>query len=93
MNLMNENMVYGGRVWGSGCDTGERTSQLALFRLNPSACIAGYRGNRTDRKWYWLTAVASASRFAGCSSLGYADCFDASSADGYSGLRPHFLLY
>lgn len=93
VNLMNENMVYGSRVWGSGYDTGERTSQLALFRLNPSARIAGYRGNRTDRKWYWLTAVASASRFAHCSLVGDAASRDASYADGYSGLRPHFLLY
>ena len=93
VNLMNENMVYGSQVWGSGYDTGERTSQLALFRLNPSARIAGYRGNRTDRKWYWLTAVASASRFAYCSGTGYADYNDASCAGGGSGLRPHFLLY
>ena len=89
----NENMVYGGRIWGSGHDTGERTSQLALFRLNPSARIAGYRGNRTDRKWYWLTAVASASRFAICGDYGLANCLDASYADGDGGLRPHFLLY
>lgn len=93
VNLMNENMVYGGRVWSSGYDTGERTSQLALFSLNPSARIAGYRGNRTDRKWYWLTAVASASRFALCSGGGDAGHRDASYADGRSGLRPHFLLY
>ena len=93
VNLMNENMVYGGRIWGSGHDTGERTSQLALFRLNPSARIAGYRGNRTDRKWYWLTAVASASRFAICGAGGYAYCGGASFADGVGGLRPHFLLY
>ena len=93
VNLMNENMVYGGRVFGSAFDTGERTSQLALFRHNPSARIAGYRGNRTDRKWYWLTAVASASRFAGCDGVGYASYVDASYADGNGGLRPHFLLY
>ena len=90
---MNENMVYGGRVWGSGYDIGERTSQLALFRLNPSARIAGYRGNRTDRKWYWLTAAASASRFALCFSNGDVYYVDASYADGSGGLRPHFLLY
>ena len=93
VNLMNENMVYGSQVWGSGYDTGERTSQLALFRLNPSARIAGYRGNRTDRKWYWLTAVASASRFAICGDYGTDSCLDASYAAGDGGLRPHFLLY
>lgn len=93
VNLMNENMVYGGRVWGSAYDTGERTSQLALFRLNPSARIAGYRGNRAELKWYWLTAVASASRFALCSSAGSADYADASYTNDNCGIRPHFLLY
>ncbi len=93
VNLMNENMVYGGRVWGSAYDTGERTSQLALFRHNPSARIAGYRGNRTDRKWYWLTAVASASQFAICSGNGYAHYYGASASDAWGGIRPFFLLY
>lgn len=93
VNLMNENMVYGGRVSGSAFDTGERTSQIALFRHNPSARIAGYRNNRTDRKWYWLTAVASASQFALCSDSGYASYNDASSSLAWSGIRPFFLLY
>lgn len=93
VNLMNENMVYGGRVWGSAYDTGERTSQFALFRHNPSARIAGYRGNRTDRKWYWLTAVASASRFATCNRYGDATYGDASCSNAWGGIRPFFLLY
>lgn len=93
VNLMNENMVYGGRVFGSAFDTGERTQQIALFRHNPSARIAGYRNNRTDRKWYWLTAVASASRFADCATSGDATYFDASYSDPWSGIRPSFLLY
>ena len=93
VNLMNENMVYGGRVFGSAFDTGERTSQLALFRHDPSARIAGYRNNRTDRKWYWLTAVASASQFALCYTDGYAGYVDASYQDAWSGIRPFFLLY
>ncbi len=86
-------MVYGGRVFGSAFDTGERTQQIALFRHNPSARIAGYRNNRTDRKWYWLTAVASASRFAGCGTGGFAGYADASYQDAWSGIRPFFLLY
>lgn len=93
VNLMNENMVYGSRVWGSGYDTGERTSQLALFRHDPSARIAGYRNNRTDRKWYWLTAAASASQFALCSGDGRASYVDASYSDAWGGIRPFFLLY
>ena len=96
VNLMNENMVYGGRVWGSAYDTCERTSQLALFRHNQSARIAGYRGNRTVRKWYWLTAVASASQFAyggGSSDYGLAYCCEASYQGVWGGIRPFFLLY
>jgi len=93
VNLMNENMVYGGRVWGSAYDTGERTPQLALFRHNPSARIAGYRGNRTDRKWWWLTAVASASQFARCDYNGNAYYADASYSTAWGGIRPFFLLY
>ena len=93
VNLMNENMVYGSRVFGSAFDTGERTQQIALFRHNPSARIAGYRNNRTDRKWYWLTAVASASLFAVCNANGDAIYSDASSLDAWSGIRPFFLLY
>lgn len=93
VNLMNENMVYGGRVWGSAYDTGERTSQLALFRHNPSARIAGYRGNRTDRKWWRLTAVASASQFAGCGDNGDAGCYGAAISNAWGGVRPWFLLY
>lgn len=93
VNLMNENMVYGGRVFGSAFDTGERASQLALFRHDPSARIAGYRNNRTGRKWYWLTAVAGASRFALCTSDGHAGCADAGSSNAWSGIRPFFLLH
>lgn len=93
VNLMNENMVYGSRVFGCALDTGERTSQLALFRLDPTARIAGYRNNRTDRKWYWLTTVASASYFAACNTNGNASYNDASFSDAWSGIRPHFLLY
>lgn len=92
-NLMNENMVYGGRVFSSsGFDTGERNSQLAIFRLDPSARIAGYRGNRTDRRWWWLSSVVSSSRFALCDILGDANYNHASYSDSGSGLRPYFLL-
>ena len=93
VNLMNENMVYGGRVFGSAFDTGERTQQIALFRHNPSARIAGYRNNRTERKWYWLTAVASASQFAICNEYGGASYLYASYSAAWGGIRPFFLLH
>lgn len=93
-NLMNEPMVYGGTVFGSsGHDVGNCKTQLPLFRHDHAATIAGYRNNRTDRKWYWLRAVASGSRFCLASLIGHAHYTDAALRDAGSGIRPYFLLY
>lgn len=92
-NLMNEPMVYGTTVFGSsGFDVGNCNKQLALFKLDTSAAIAGYRGNRTDRKWWWLRTVVSSSRFAGADSGGDARCGGAADRGAWGGLRPYFLL-
>ena len=93
-NLMNEPMVYGTTAFGSsGFDVGDCCEQLALFKLDTSATIAGYRGNRTDRKWYWLRVVASSSRFANAHDDGIAAWNDASLRNVWSGVRPYFLLH
>lgn len=92
-NLMNEPMVYGTTVFGSsGYDVGDCNKQLALFKLDTSAAIAGYRGNRMDRKWWWLRTVVSSSRFANAGDYGDAGSADAAYRNAWSGLRPYFLL-
>ncbi|MDY3916880.1 MAG: hypothetical protein SOZ01_09130 [Selenomonadaceae bacterium] len=92
-NLFNEVMVYGTRVFSSSAfDVGNGKKQVALFALNHESTIAGYRGNHSDRKWYWLRAVASASRFCDAYDAGDAIYYDASNRDVWGGVRPYFLL-
>ena len=85
VNIPNEQMIYGGRVFGSGHDCGEYPGRLPLFAMKQ------YVGG-DDRSWYWLRAVASASNFAGAGGYGYADAYGASYATAYGGIRPYFLL-
>ena len=92
-NLFNEVMVYGTRVFSSSAfDVGNGKKQVALFALNHESTIAGYRGNHSDRKWYWLRAIASASLFCNAYSNGDAYYYDASIRSDWSGVRPYFLL-
>ena len=66
----------------SAFDFGNATKQLALFR---------FRNFSIGRKWFWLRAVASASRF--CSAYdGGAASSDAASGGSNGGVRPYFLL-
>lgn len=82
VELMNENMVYGGRQFSPMPDgTDPRNtcrnytidkSQLPLFHLAPWLI--------RNRQWYWLRDVVSAAGFADVDSLGNADCYSASHA-------------
>lgn len=84
VELMNENMVYGGRQFSPMPDgTDPRNtcrnytidkSQLPLFHLAPWLI--------RNRQWYWLRDVVSAAGFADVDSLGIADCYSASHAGG-----------
>lgn len=84
VELMNENMVYGGRQFSPMPDgTDPRNtcrnytidkSQLPLFHLAPWLI--------RNRQWYWLRDVVSAAGFADVDSLGSADCYSASHAGG-----------
>ena len=85
VELMNENMVYGGRQFSpmpNGATNPLSTcrnytidkSQLSLFRYEPWMIC--------NRNWYWLRDVASASRFAYVNSNGASDCNGAGNADG-----------
>ena len=85
VNLFNEPMVYGGRVFSSSFfDVGDCNTQVAAMRHNKSLSF-------TRSHWCWLRAVASSLRFANASSSGAADSASASTSGG--GVRPYFLLY
>ena len=89
VELMNEQMVYGGSIFsptsdGSTVPSNYRTekSQLPLFTFRPDLI--------SNRQWFWLRDVVSASSFA------YVYCDGNASYDGASsdlGVRPFFLIY
>lgn len=88
VELMNEQMVYGGSIFmpianGSTVYTNYRVekSQLPLFALNPSWIAI--------RATYWLRDVVTASNFAGVNSGGAADSRGASYPHG---VRPAFCI-
>lgn len=85
VDLMNENMVYGGRQfspmpdgtdpWSTCRNYTINKSQLPLFRLAPWMSFV-------RDQWCWLQDVVSAAYFAHCGGDGYADCNLASNALG-----------
>lgn len=85
VDLMNENMVYGGRQFSPMPDGSDPwntcrnytidKSQLPLFRLAPWMSFV-------RDQWCWLRDVVSAAGFARCYGSGSADCDYASRADG-----------
>ena len=85
VDLMNENMVYGGRQfspmpdgsdpWNTCCNYTVDKSQLPLFRLAPWMSFV-------RDQWCWLRDVVSAAFFACCYGYGFADCYGASNANG-----------
>jgi hypothetical protein len=89
VDLMNEQMVYGGLIFGwanaGTIPTNYRVdkSQLPLFALAPEYI-------QKQRSWYWLRDVVSAAGFADVDNHGLATCSGASYAGG---VRPAFLIY
>lgn len=88
VELMNEQMVYGGSIFmphanGSAVYTNYRVekSQLPLFAHEPSRIC--------NRATWWLRDVVSASLFAYVGSGGHASCGNASNA---LGVRPAFCI-
>lgn len=85
VDLMNENMVYGGRQfspmpdgsdpWNTCRNYTVDKSQLPLFRLAPWMSFV-------RDQWCWLRDVVSAAGFADCDGAGRADCNPASDAGG-----------
>lgn len=87
VELMNENMVYGGRQfspmpdgtdpWNTCRNYTIDKSQLPLFHLAPWLIC--------NRNWYWMRDVVSAAGFAGVAGNGAADC---RAAGDTRGVRP-----
>lgn len=89
VELMTEQNVYGGKVFGNQLNgtalpnsyTVDK-SQYPLFTFRPDM--------QSNRQWFWLRDVVSASGFARVADHGFASCHDASYADG---VRPAFSIY
>ena len=89
VELMTEQNVYGGKVFGNQLNgtallnnyTVDK-SQYPLFAFRPDMI--------SNRAWFWLRDVVSASRFADVGDGGGAACGDASNAGG---VRPAFSIY
>lgn len=94
LSLLSEIQVYGANVFSSSFyDTGCDNLQLPLFALDPTAkvCRKGGTANAdaSNRQWYWLRNVASATYFADVGDSGSAGSGDAS---GSGGVRPLFCI-
>ena len=77
-NLMSEPQYFGTTIFSSsGDDVGVNKWQFPLFARLPHI-----------RAYFWLSAVASSSRFCSAGSLGDASAYVASTS---SGVRPFFL--
>ena len=88
VELMTEQNVYGGKIFGAGNDGSTipylytiDKSQFPLFAHNPSMI--------SNRQWFWLRDVVSAAYFAYVSGNGRAGCAGASGGDG---VRPAFSI-
>ena len=79
VDLMSEIMVYGTKIRSRSVDTVSDKTQLAIFRLSPTAL--------NSRTTYWLRDVVSATHVAYVSYNGRASANNASSS---SGVRPAF---
>lgn len=88
VELMTERNVYGGKIF-SNIQNGTTLpysytvdkSQYPLFAFRPDMI--------SNRQWYWLRDVVSASHFALIYASGYAAC---SYASGARGVRPAFSI-
>ena len=88
VELMTEQNVYGGRIFGVSNDGSTipnlltiDKSQFPLFVHDPSMI--------SNRQWFWLRDVVSAARFAGASGSGVADYGPPTSSGG---VRPAFAI-
>ena len=90
VDLMTEQMVYGGKIFGVASDGGSTVpnlytvskSQLPLFQHNPRLI--------SNRQWYWLRDVVNDTSFAYVTSFSYATY---SSASNVGGVRPYVPIH
>lgn len=88
VELMTEQNVYGGKIFGNQLNGTALPnsyivdkSQYPLFAFRPDMI--------SNRQWYWLRDVVSASYFAFVNGVGYANY---NSASGAGGVRPAFSI-
>lgn len=88
VELMTEQNVYGGKVFGVANDGSSipnlhtvDKSQFPLFTFRPDMI--------SNRAWFWLRDVVSAANFASVDGNGYANYNNASDANG---VRPAFSI-
>lgn len=88
VELMTEQNVYGGKVFGAGNDGSTvptlctvDKSQYPLFAFRPDLI--------SNQNWFWLRDVVSAAFFAYVTKGGFADYGNAS---GFAGVRPEFSI-
>lgn len=92
VELMSETMVYGSFMEGIRNTNSVRKydkQQFALFAVAPKFIVAADPTDPTNRDWYWLRDVVSATSFAYVISRGAPNYV---SASGACGVRPYFLL-
>ena len=83
VECMSETMVYGTQAWAAnGYEVASEMTQLPLFFFKPE--------HITNRAYWWLRSVMSASHFAIVGNEGLADHYNASFPWG--GVRPAFAI-
>ena len=89
VELMIEQMVYGGKVFGIASDGGNTVPNLYTVSCKQLPLFAHRPDLISNRQWFWLRDVVNGACFASVNSLGFAPCTHASPSGG--GVRPAFL--
>ncbi len=82
-NIPNESMIFGGRKYGSGVESGTKPSILPLFMYTDKRISS-------DRSGYFLSDIADSTHFT--ISGGMPNIINANTTMGSMGVRPYFLL-
>lgn len=90
VNIPNEHMIYGSRVFGSGFDGGDFTCQLPLYALK---CEHPNYISNVARSWFFLRTVASSNSFSIMAFQGLAAISGTSLSVGANTILPYFLYY